>query len=230
MNLETLLEEITRPCTKLIVGGFKPTNQLEESWFGKVNLYKKEEDVPLDKNGSPMMQLAQFFLPSIDNVDSSLSEVKILTVFVSSNIEANAMHVDGNFEVREYTHNDILVSKEIAPVESNVKAFPIKTEQISADHPNWDEGGLTYGQFEAFLELEEDGVISSYFDVTSHLRDHKFGGYPSFCQSGVNLSPYKFIFQIDSDSKLGLNVFDGGSFQFWRCSETATWKLYFDFY
>jgi len=107
--------------------------------------------------------------------------------------------------------------------------LPLKAGLVEADYPVWDGGGLTSDEEDAFLKLENDGDIPDYYDVTSHIYGHKFGGYPSFCQSGVDLDPYEFVFQISSDPKIRVNVIDGGSLTFWRHPETGDWKLYYDF-
>ena len=94
----------------------------------------------------------------------------------------------------------------------------------------WDDGGLRAEQELAFVELEDQGTIADYTEVAPHLWGHKIGGYPSFCQSGVDLAPHEFVFQISSDPKIGLNVVDGGNLTFWRNPADASWRLYFDFY
>ena len=230
MSLDSLLSEINRPCTKFHVGGFRPTNEIDESWLGKVTLYAQDEELPIDKNSNPMIQIGQFYLPSIQNVHTSLSSVKLLTVFVSSELEGDCDLMDGNFAVREYSDLEGLEVKDFPAVEGSLKSFPLKPESLDSDHAIWDGGGLTPEQEDKVIEMEDDGVFDSYYDVTTHCYDHKFGGYPSFCQPGVDLHPYEFVFQVSSDEKLQLNVIDNGSFQFWRHPETGDWKLYYDFY
>ena len=230
MSLESLLSEINRPCTKFHVGGFRPTNKIEESWLGKVTRYSVDEELPIDKNGNPMIQIGQFYLPSIDHVHASLSSVKLITVFISSELEGDCDLMEGNFVVREYNELETLLIKNFSPTEGSLKPFPLKTEVMESDHPIWDGGGLIPEQEDKILEMEDEGVFESYYDVTTHCYDHKFGGYPSFCQPGVELHPYEFVFQVSSDVKLHLNVIDNGSFQFWRHPETGDWKLYYDFY
>ena len=69
--------------------------------------------------------------------------------------------------------------------------------------------------------MENSGMLESYHDITSPYYGHNFGGYPSFCQSGVDLDPYEFVSPVTSDAKLQLNVIDNGTLQFWRHPETG---------
>ncbi len=230
MNLATLLEQIRRPCTTFEVGGFRPTNALEESWLGRVSHFLPDEELPVDKHGNQMMALGQFYLPALPYVPTSLSKVSVLTVFVSPEIEGDSDLMEGCFEVREYPEVNRLVRPETEISGSGLKPFPLRPQLVESDHPVWDCGGLTREQADAFLALERSKEISNYYDVTSHVDGHKFGGYPSFCQSGVDLHPHEFVFQISSDAKIQLNVIDNGSLTFWRHPKLGTWKLYYDFY
>lgn len=229
MNLDQLKKQIKRPCTELKAGGFRPTNEIEESWLGRVSLFLSEEELPIDKNGNQMAPLGQFYLPSMPFVPEALSNISVLTVFMSPELEGDSDLMEGFWEIREYRSADVLVRKDFEAENTWLKPFPLKSGLVEADYPVWDGGGLTSGEEDAFLKLENNGDISDYYDVTSHIYGHKFGGYPSFCQSGVDLDPYDFVFQISSDPKIHLNVIDGGSLMFWRHPETAEWKLYYDF-
>lgn len=178
-----------------------------------------------------MMPLGQFYLPSLPHVPSALSGVSLLTVFISEQLEGDPDLMDGCWEIREYPDLVGLIRKSFSsPKRPSLKAFPLKPRLVSSDHPVWDGGGLSLEQTDAFLQFESNGEIEDYYDVTSHLYSHKFGGYASFCQSGVDLHPHEFVFQISSDEKLQLNVIDNGNLTFWRHPEDGSWKLYYDFY
>ncbi|MBK1853744.1 DUF1963 domain-containing protein [Verrucomicrobiaceae bacterium 5K15] len=230
MNLATLLEQVSRPCTTFEVGGFRPTNEIEESWLGRVSHYLPDEDVPLDKHGNRMMELGQFYLQALPHIPASLSGFTLLTAFISPELEGDSDLMDGCFAIREYREIAGLVRKEFKNDGEGLKPFPLRSELVATDHPVWDGGGLTSEQEDAFLALESNNQISNYYDVTSHVYGHKFGGFPSFCQSGVDLHPHEFVFQISSDAKIQLNVIDNGSLTFWRHPELGTWKIYYDFY
>lgn len=101
---------------------------------------------------------------------------------------------------------------------------------IEKDYPQW-EGGIPVDIADAVLKLEIEGEIEDYYDIVEHLYTHKIGGYPSFCQSGVDFGEgFEFAFQISSDEKINLNVVDNGSLMFSRNQNTGEWKLYYDFY
>jgi hypothetical protein len=176
-----------------------------------------------------MMPLGQFYLPALPFVPEPLSKLSVLTVFISPELEGDSELMEGCFEVREYEKIDRLVRREPEKGGAELKPFPLRPQLVEVDHPVWDGGGLTREQEDAFLALEGRREISNYYDVTSHVYGHKIGGYPSFCQSGVDLHPYEFVFQISSDSKIQLNVIDNGSLTFWRHPNLGTWKLYYDF-
>ncbi|MFS0827766.1 hypothetical protein [Pseudomonas phoenicis] len=88
------------------------------------------------------------------------------------------------------------------------------------------------------LELEREvlarmhaGERESYYDLTTHRYEHKFGGFPSFCQAGVEPEKgFEFVFQVSSDAKINLNVVEGGSLLFCRHRESGEWAFYYDFY
>jgi len=52
------------------------------------------------------------------------------------------------------------------------------------------------------IELENSGVIESYYDIVENHHSHKVGGYPTFCQSGIDFGDnFDFVLQISSDEK-----------------------------
>lgn len=230
MDLTTLLRQIGRPCTAFDVGGFRPTNDIEESWLGRVTHYAADETTPTDKHGEPMLELGQFYLPAMPFVPASLAGTTLLTAFISPNLEGDSDLMDGCWEIREYRSHACLVRRSSEKTATGLKPLPLRSYLVDADHPVWDGGGLTAEQEDAFIALEREGAIANYFDVTSRVYGHKFGGYPSFCQPGVDLHPFEFVFQVSSDPKIQLNVIDNGSLTFWRHPELGTWKLYYDFY
>lgn len=65
MEIEGIKRLLHRPATKFSVGGFRPTNELTESWVGKVFLFGKGEDIPINSRGKQMMPLAQIYLKDL---------------------------------------------------------------------------------------------------------------------------------------------------------------------
>ena len=76
--------------------------------------------------------------------------------------------------------------------------------------------------------------LSYYEDIAdTHSYLHKFGGYPSYCQSGLGLEAikdYHFVFQISSDNVARYNVVDSGSLMFFYNEYEDKWVMYYDFY
>ena len=104
-------------------------------------------------------------------------------------------------------------------------------EAVAEDFPLWDGGGIPDEVEQAILDLERSGRIECYYDLINHCYEHKLGGYPSYCQSGIDVGDgFEFVMQIASDAKIGLNVVDGGKLMFWKHRDTGEWALYFDFY
>ncbi|SFG89599.1 protein of unknown function [Pseudomonas sp. NFACC45] len=136
-----------------------------------------------------------------------------------------------NWLIREYGADDVLIRKELSVGGSYIKPFPLKAELVAEDFPLWDGGGIPANIEAEILRLERTGEIQSYYDLMTHTYEHKIGGYPSFCQSGVDPGDdFEFVFQISSDPKINLNVVDGGSLMFWKNNTTGTWAIYYDFY
>ena len=231
MNVDEIKKYLAKPATQFLVGGFRPTNQIDESWIAKVSLYKESEVLPLDQHGKPMIPLAQFYLPSFPYIPPAVKETKVLTVFMPEELPEVLDPISADWLIREYRSTDDLVVKDIKHPDSELKAFPLRPEFLEKDYPLWDTPDIPSDVEDAILELEDEGEIESYYDIIEHSYTHKFGGYPSFCQPGIDFGDgFEFVFQISSDEKIGLNVVDSGSFLFAKNSKTNEWKLYFDFY
>ncbi len=230
MTLESLKEKLSRPATKLIAGGFRPLEASDESWLGKVFLFKEDENIPTDENGDLMLPLAQFYLPVFPYVHPSIKTTKLLTLFISKNLPKQLEKMGKNWILREYDDLNMLHKKNFDLSYSFIKAFPLKAELIKEDYPEWDCYEI-YDFQDEIIQLENSGEIESYFDVTENSYSHKIGGYPSFCQPGIDFGEnYEFVFQISSDSKINLNVVDNGNLMFAKHSYTNEWVLYYDFY
>lgn len=160
-----------------------------------------------------------------------LAGIELMTVFVSSDLPEQFDEMGENWLIREYASIDHLTRKDVTSSESFLKPFPLGHELVEKDFPLWDGGGVPYELEKEILILEKSGAIGSYYDIIEHCYDHKIGGYPSFCQSGIDFGDgFEFVFQISSDSKLNLNVVDNGSLMFAKNGSTGEWVLYYDFY
>lgn len=231
MDIETIKQRLARPASKFVAGGFRPTHADDESWLGRVFLFRPDEDIPLNAAGEQMLPYAQFYLPALPFSSPMLAGVRVLTVFISAAFPDEFEPMGGNWLIREYSTDEPLVRKELAVPGSFLKPFPLKVEAVAEDYPLWDGGGVPCDLEREVLALERAGHIESYYDMVTHCYEHKIGGYPSFCQSGVCPGDdFEFVFQISSDGKIGLNVVDSGSLMFWKHRVTGEWAIYYDFY
>ena len=230
-EIKNIKKQIVRKATEFITGGFKPTNSISESWIGKVYLFKEDEEIPKDNEGNLMLPLFQLCLDNIENIPETLSETKVLTVFIADDLPMDLTENGDNWLIREYKKSDSLTIKELTNPKTYIKPFPLTPKIIEEDYPVWDGGGLTSEMEDKILELENSGVIDDYYDITENQYGHKLGGYPSFCQSGVDFGDdYEFVFQIASDEKAHFNVVDSGTIFLAKNSKTGEWKFYCDFY
>jgi len=235
LTVEKVKDKISKETTIFKVGGFRPENTIQESWIGKVTAYKENETIPTDGKGELMFPLAQFYIPNLPFIHPKISKTKILTVFISNEYPECFERIGKNWVIREYENLDNIVIKELSNPKSFIKEFPLKSE-LKKDCPIWDGGGLTSEMEDEIIELENNGIIESYYDIADyHQYEHKIGGFPSYCQPGIGIydgfgEGFEFIFQITSDEKISLNVIDSGSLMFAKNNKTNEWSIYYDFY
>lgn len=231
MEIQEIRRRLAVPAIKFVAGGFRPTLKDEESWLGNVFLFRPDEAIPKNDAGEELHPYAQFFLPCLPFASLALKGIRVLTVFVSYPFPEPFEPMGNNWVIREYTFDDELVRKELPVANTFLKPFALKAELVEEDFPLWDGGGVPRDLELEILELERSGQIESYYDVITHTYEHKIGGYPSFCQSGMDPGDdFEFVFQISSDSKINLNVVDSGSLMFWKNRNNGTWAIYYDFY
>ena len=228
MTLEELKGLLKRKAIIFHTGGFRPTNELGESWIGAVKWILPGESIPEDIDGTPMMPLASIFIESPDYVPEEISDMKLINVFVSPDFQRNLLNLDGYYFVRTYKSLDGLVPCDWKC--ENLKSFPLKPELVDDDTPQWD-GGMDPELEDAVIELENSEGIDYYEDIhTTDYSMHKIGGYPAYIQSGDWDKSFEFILQISSDDKVGLNIVDSGSFYFFYCKDADDWDMQCDFF
>jgi len=229
--LETIKKQLAKKATGFATGGFKPTNSMTESWIGRVYLYREDEGIPKDKNGKQMFPLFQVWLKDLPYIPDDLIGIKALTVFIAGEIPVDLTPNGENWLIREYKETDVLVVKDLVNENSYLKAFPLKPEMIEADYPVWDGGGIPEELGNEILELEDNGEIDDYYDIAEPVYSHKIGGYPTFCQPGIDFGEgFEFMMQISSDEKANLNIVDSGTIFLAKNTATGEWKYYCDFY
>ncbi|MGC5700801.1 DUF1963 domain-containing protein [Pseudomonas sp. NFXW11] len=231
MDIQDIQQRLAKPALELIAGGFRPSHSDQESWLGRVFLFREEEELPRNSAGETLLPYAQLYLPALPWHSPLLEGVRLLTVFIAEPFPDVFEPMGERWLVREYRDQDVLVRKELTAPGAFLKPLPVQVQPIAADYPLWDGGGVPEDVEQAVLQLERSGSIECYYDLIEHCYGHKLGGYPSFCQSGVDPGEgFEFVMQISSDSTLGLNVVDSGSLIFWKHRQTGEWALYYDFH
>ncbi len=102
MDIEEIKLRLVRPATKFAAGGFRPTHEHDESWLGKVFLFRPDETIPLNAAGEQMLPYAQFHLPSLPYTCPALADVRVLTLFISREFPEPFEPMGENWLIREY--------------------------------------------------------------------------------------------------------------------------------
>ncbi|ROL80769.1 hypothetical protein BLX41_08690, partial [Pseudomonas protegens] len=184
MDIQDIQRSLARPALKLVAGGFRPTQAMDESWLGRVFLFREDEELPRNRAGETLLPFAQLYLPALPFHSPLLEGVRVLSVFVANPFPEPLEPMGERWMIREYRDDEVLVHKELAAPGAFLKPMPIKAEALAEDFPLWDGGGIPDEVEQAILELERSGRIECYYDLISHCYEHKLGGYPSYCQSG----------------------------------------------
>lgn len=220
-----------KKATEFISGGFKPTNSISESWIGRVYLYLENEAIPLDNDGKLMLPLFQLCLEGLPFVPEILEESKIITVFISKNFPMDLTPNGNNWVLREYKSLDNIIIKDLKNNTSFIKPFPLSNRLIKKDYPVWEDPEIPDDISNKINELEDSGIIDSYYDIIENNYGHKIGGYATYCQSGIDFGEdFEFVFQIASDEKANLNIVDSGNIYLAKNKKTEEWLFYCDFY
>lgn len=228
MTVEEIRKKLMKKATIFHTGGFRPTYELGESWFGKVSFKKEGETLPLDKDGNEMGALAMFFLDDLIMYPSVFKDKFMCSVFISYNLLDHRQDSKGYYCIRLYTKEDILVPCDWTFFDDGL-SFPLSNEYID-DYPAWD-GEIPTDIFNELLRMENEEGIDYYNDVceeSPYSILHKIGGYPSYIQCGGGYDPnVEFVFQISSDPKCKFNIVNDGNFYFYYVDND--WHLYWDF-
>ena len=256
MNIAEIKNRLAKRATDLSAAGFKPTYSDKECWIGRVAFYKEDESIPMEADGTPMLPLLQLSLEGLPYIPDGLENTKMITVFISEDLptgrapsangpqhlpaapSANGpehlpagLSANGHgWVLREYRKDDQLVNKRLENIDSYIRPFPLKTTFIPEDYPVWDSGGIPSDIEDQILRLEKAGEITDYYDIIENNYGHKLGGYPTFCQSGIDFGEdFEFLLQIASDGKANLNIVDAGTIFLAKNKKTGDWRLYIDF-
>ncbi|MGE6354041.1 DUF1963 domain-containing protein [Flavobacterium sp. NPDC079362] len=231
MNEAQIKSALAKKATQFTTGGLKPTNSFTESWIGRVYLYHENEEIPLDNDGELMLPLFQLCLNQLPFVPEILEQSKIITVFISKKFPMDLTPNENNWVLREYKNLDNIVIKDLKNDASFIKPFPLSNTLIEKDYPVWEDPEIPNDISNNINQLEDSGIIDSYYDIIENNYGHKIGGYATYCQSGIDFGDdFEFVFQIASDEKANLNIVDGGNIYLAKNKTTEDWVYYCDFY
>jgi len=211
-------------------GGIRPTNQLGESWIGKVCWQAQGDTWPLGEDGEKMIPLATLFVDGSEYIPNSLKDIKMINIFVDVALLDNLAEDSYKkwFKIYTYESLDNLVkcdytSEQLIP-------FTLTPQVIDNEFPEWEDVGDEL--LDIISAMEENDNIEYYRDIyEDNYHSHKIGGYPSTIQGGLEYGEgYEFVLQISSDEKAEFNIVDGGNFYFGYNSTTKEWEVRCDFY
>ena len=227
MTIDEIKRILQRKAVIFETGGFKPTNEIGESWIGAIKWKKTVDEIPKDIDGTEMLPLASLFTGYMEYIPNEIEGIILCNVFISPNILDHLIDMEGYFSVKTYNSIEGL---ELCDLKNEyMKAFPLEPQLVDNDFPMWD-GGMDPDIEAAIIELENKEDIDYYEDIHTEIYPmHKVGGYPAYIQPGRWDDDYEFIFQISSDDKAGLNIVDSGSFYFFYSKKLDKWDVQCDF-
>jgi hypothetical protein len=169
------LQEFTRlnarKASVLQVGGFRPTNNLSASNFGRKPLGSSGDAWPV-WNGTPMLFVCQLNLTAAPAVPVLLEDIKLITFFVAPKTEHLQKENGKDWRLRPYKSlNDLAPLSAPSDAPRVERGFECRWEAC-ADYPTYDDPELQV----------PDGFEPSDVDL-ENVRRTKIGGYASHIQS-----------------------------------------------
>jgi hypothetical protein len=225
-SLDELARRVRRPASlgRIVTGRLTPL--LHGSILGGVEVALPDESWPMD-DGRPMVGLAQLNLADAPFVPPSLRDIALLTIFLGLDGDALAIpdhraNGDG-WLVRAYANLEDLV-----PLHDRTQPAWLRRRL------EWDriedlpalEDLLDIVDGDALDRLLDGGDWET--DVGSPASGTKLGGWPDLVQGELEWGPEagragaarasdrtgaaapEFCLQVDSDARVGLNLWDGG--------------------
>lgn len=195
--MDTLKQKLARSGVKLEIGGVKPSGDLYENWFGRVNVCAEGETWP-ESAGKPMHALCQINVRSLPIRPDRLGDIDLIAVFIGpEDLPIDAPNGD-NWCLRAYKNLDVLIPLAQQDTRSPIKAFPMRPSVFHEDFPCWED---------VPIDLPDD-VAENYYDLFENVRGFKLGGWPTLIQAEIFWAPWnkhpaspEFVFQIDSTEK-----------------------------
>jgi len=165
-----------------------------------------------------MFPLLQIRVDELPVIPPQLRETALLVVFLNmSTIPFDAPHGEG-WLIREYpTLADLLPLPEI---KTPFRPFPIQWRKVDDDAPGWDDG---WEVMDLTTINEDEAATARFFAEFNRYDGTKVGGYPTGVQHEVGVTD--FVFQIDSEPKVGWIWVDSGIGYFHRDVAGGEWRF-----
>lgn len=228
MNIEDIKQQLERKASIMTIGGVRPPQDLSASWFGRVRLARADEVWP-SHHGKPMLPLCQINCIELPYCPDRLSDLALITVFISQDeLPLDSPNGEG-WELRTYSRLDDL-TEIVEPENSNlIKPFPIQWQLCEHDYPCLDD---------VTVELSPE-VEENFEDLFENQSRSKLGGWPTLIQSEIYWAPWnkhpanpEYVFQINSEEKANWWWGDAGVGHFGRGTGEAqnqwamSWQCY----
>ena len=217
MDLENAKAQLRRRAITFEIGGFRPPDSSDASWFGRVNLAREGEVWP-DTDGTPMHALCQINLTELPFRPPRLDDFDFITVFIGADDFPDCAPNGRNWCLRAYLSLGELVALQPTETGSTIKQFPMRPQLVDEDLPCWED---------VDVELDDD-VSDNYHEQFKNVEGFKLGGWPTLIQSEIFWAPWnkhpaapEFVFQIDSTEKGNWSWGDNGVGYFGRGTETS---------
>lgn len=195
--MDEIRKKLKRQAIAFTVGGFRPSTDPFESWFGRVSVGAPGEEWPLFE-GKPMQALCQINTSNLPFRPSGLEDIEFLTAFINpENLPMDTKNGEG-WCIRAYKNLNELVHIEQPKIDSKIKPFPMSYRVITEDYPCWED-----------VEVDmPDEIADDYYDHFENVSGLKLGGWPTLIQGEIFWAPWnkhpafpKYVFQIDSEEK-----------------------------
>jgi uncharacterized protein YwqG len=216
MNKKQIAEKIARKAIRMKVGGFRPSDNPQASWIGKVLLAESDEKWPYFKN-NPMIALCQVNLNDFPFKPEILTDIAFITIFIDGEEIPNEEDINGtSWCLRAYKSLEDLVPLAQVKTTSPIKPMQMLPEVVEQDFPYRED---------CPIEIPEK-YNENYNEIFPNAEGIKFGGWPTLIQSEINwaglhehLSEAGFAFQIDSVEKARWQWGDNGVAYFGRATK-----------
>ncbi|MBE6156125.1 MAG: hypothetical protein E7161_00045 [Firmicutes bacterium] len=229
-SLESIKFQLRKKAIVFETGGIRPTNDIGESWIGKVCWQNPNEQQPIGKNGKPMIPLATIFVEESDYVPKALKNIKMISIFMDQdiNISYGVENYVEWFAIKTYESLEQLVPCNYTC--DQIKPFPLVPRYVNDEFPLIDD--IDDILLDTIEKVQENLGIEYDFDIfENNTVAHKLGGYPSSINGGLVYDKGdEFVLQIISDEKANIYIREDGIFYFGYNPISKEWSVICDYY